>query len=148
MGRVFGIIQVDGKRCRTLFDSGATNTYVVAQVARKLRRTRLPVPRSTGIGGKPRVSVETCELTGKLEGKPIEVEAYVLDEIGRDENGRRIDVLFGALGMQKWNIVLVPKDERLDLTHYREEFIEFLETPAAAPRTPHSAGSLPPKASM
>jgi len=134
MGRVFGTIQVDGKRFRTLFDSGATNTYVVVGVAKHFKRTRTPVPRTSGIGGKPRRSVETCELTGKLEGKPIEVEAYVLDEIGRDDDGRPIEILFGALSMQKWNIVLVPKEERLDMSRYREEFIEFSEMPPAPRR--------------
>jgi hypothetical protein len=131
MARIFGIIQVDGKRCRTLFDSGATNTYVAADVAKRLSRTRLLVPRPTGIGGKQRQAAEACLLMGKLEGKPIEVDAYVLDEIGRDDKGRPIDILFGALAMQKWNIVLVPKEERLDLSHYPEEFIEFPEMPAA-----------------
>jgi len=131
MGRVFGTIQVDGKRCRTLFDSGATNTYVAADVAKRLSPKRLLVPRPTGIGGKPRQVTEACMLMGKLEGKPIEVDAYVLDEIGRDDRGRPIDILFGALAMQKWNIVLVPKEERLDLSHYPEEFIEYPEMPAA-----------------
>ncbi len=128
-GRVFGTIQVNGKRFRTLFDPGATNTYVSAEVAKKFKRTRLLVPRSSGIGGKPRLSAEACELTGTLEGKPIEAEAYVLDEIGRDEKGRRIDILFGALAMRKWNIIVVPKEERLDLSHYPKELIEFSEIP-------------------
>jgi hypothetical protein len=137
MGRIFGVIQVDRKRCRTLFDSGATNTYVAVEVAKGLPRKRLPVPRPTGIGGKLRQATEVCLLMGKLEGKPIEVDAYVLDEIGRDENGRPIEILFGALAMQKWNIVILPKEERLDLSHYPEEFIEFPEMPAAPRRIGH-----------
>jgi hypothetical protein len=133
MGGVFGTIQVDGKRFRTLFDSGATNTYVAAGAAKGLSKTRLPVSLPTGIGGKARQVTEFCVLMGKLEGKPINVKAYVLDEIGRDNRGRRIDILFGALAMQEWNIVLVPKEERLDLSHYPAELIEFSEmlaTPA------------------
>ncbi len=127
MSRVFGTIHVNGERFRTLFDSGATNSYVTADVARRFSPTRLPVPRPTGIGGEPRQISEVCVSMGKLEGKPIEAEAYVLDEIGRDEKGRRIDILFGALAMQKWNIIIVPKEERLDLSHYPTEFIEFPE---------------------
>jgi len=134
MGRIFGIIQVDGKRFRTLFDSGSTNTYVTDEVAKKFKRSRLLVPRTTGIGGRRRRSVETCELTGKLEGKTIEMEAYILDEIGQDEKGRPIEILLGAHAMQKWSIVLVPKEERVDLSHYPEEFIEFSEMPPAPRR--------------
>jgi hypothetical protein len=67
-------------------------------------------------------------LVGKLEGRPIEVDAYVLDEIGRDDDGRPIDLVFGALAMQRWCIRLVPDEERLDLTHYPAEFTEFAET--------------------
>ncbi|MBM4036390.1 MAG: retroviral-like aspartic protease [Planctomycetes bacterium] len=131
MGRVFGKIQVNGKRFRTLFDSGATNSYIRAGATKGLLTRPLPVPRPTGIGGKTHQITELCVLMGTLEGKPIEVTAYVLDEIGRDAQGRRIDLLFGALAMQAWNIIIVPKEERLDLSHYPKEFIEFPEAPAA-----------------
>jgi hypothetical protein len=40
-------------------------------------------------------------------------------------DGRRIEVLFGALAMQQWGIRRVPDEERLGLSHYPEEFIEF-----------------------
>jgi hypothetical protein len=49
----------------------------------------------------------------------------VIDRIGRDEEGIRIEILFGALAMQQWSIRPIPDTERLDLTHYPEEFIEF-----------------------
>ena len=125
MGRIFGTIQVDGKECRTLFDSGARNTYIVAGAVEGLLRAHLPVPRSAGLGGKVRQIQEGCYLIGTLEGKPIEVDAYVLDEIGLDDDGRPIDILLGALAMQKWGIRLLPQEERLDLRRYPEEFTEF-----------------------
>jgi hypothetical protein len=128
MSRVFGSIQVDGRRCRTLFDSGATNTYITAEASAGLPRTQLPVPRPAGIGGKTRQATELCFVVGTLEGRPIEVKAYVLDEIGRDTQGQPIDILFGAVAMREWNIIIVPKEERLDLTHCPSEFIEFPET--------------------
>ncbi len=127
MGRIFGIIQVDGKQYRTLFDSGAKNTYIVPGVAEGMARTHLPEPRPTGFGGKMRQIEEACLLVGKLEGKRLEVDAYVLDEIGRDDDGQPIDILLGALAMQKWNIRLIPQEERLDLSRYPEEFTEFNE---------------------
>jgi hypothetical protein len=127
MGRIFGIIQVDGKRCRTLFDSEAPTNYISAQAAKGLSRTRLQVPRPTRLGGKPRMSTEICVLVGKLEGHDLDLGAYVLDEIGRDDKGRPIDLIVGLLGMRQWNIVLVPSEQRLDLSRFPKEFIEFPE---------------------
>lgn len=49
----------------------------------------------------------------------------MIEDIGRDENGRTIEILFGALAMQQWGIRPVPDEERLDLTHYPDEFVEF-----------------------
>jgi len=49
----------------------------------------------------------------------------VIDEIGKDENGTPIEILFGALAMQQWGIRLLPDEERLDLSHYPREFVEF-----------------------
>ena len=51
--------------------------------------------------------------------------ALVIDEIGKDENGTPIEILFGALAMQQWGIRPVPDEERLDLSHYPKEFVEF-----------------------
>jgi len=49
----------------------------------------------------------------------------VIDEIGPDEDGRPIEILFGALAMQQWGIRPVPDEEDLDLSHYPKEFLEF-----------------------
>ena len=56
---------------------------------------------------------------------PIRGHARVLDKIGIDEDGKRIDVLIGALTMQEWGIRPIPDEERLDMTHYPKEFVEF-----------------------
>jgi hypothetical protein len=42
-----------------------------------------------------------------------------------DEEGRTIDVLFGAPAMQMWGIRLDPPQEKLDFTHYTRDFVEF-----------------------
>jgi len=49
----------------------------------------------------------------------------VIDEIGNDEGGTRIEILFGGLAMKQWGIRPVPDEEKLDLSHYPEEFLEF-----------------------
>ena len=64
-------------------------------------------------------------LQAEVDGHPISTHALVVDEIGNDEDGKPIEVLFGALAMQLWGIRPVPDEERLDLSHYPEEFVEF-----------------------
>ncbi len=64
-------------------------------------------------------------LHAEIQGHSISTHALVINEIGRDEDGTPIEILFGALAMQQWGIRPVPDEEKLDLTHYPEEFIEF-----------------------
>jgi len=64
-------------------------------------------------------------LHARVDGHQISTLALVIDEIGRDEDGKPIEILFGALAMQQWGIRPIPDEERLDLTHYPEEFVEF-----------------------
>jgi len=125
MARVFGIIQVGRKRLRTLFDSEVTNCFISAEAANGLPKTTLKFPRPGNFGGKPCVATEVCLLAGKLEGHYLDSGAYVLDEVGKDDQGRPIDLVVGVLGMRQWNIVLVPEEGRLDLSHFTKEFIEF-----------------------
>jgi len=108
-----------------LFDTGARNTYVSRPVASLLSVSPAEAPLRTGLGGQIREAREVAVLKARVEGHPITTHAFVLDEIGRDEDGNPIDVLFGALAMQQWGIRPIPGEERLDLTHYPTEFIEF-----------------------
>jgi hypothetical protein len=119
------MIRVDGRECWTLFDTGARNTYVIPSVAQVLKTA--PTPRSirTALGGEVKETNLAALLEAQIEGRPISTHALVIDEIGKDENGVRIEVLFGALAMQQWGIRPVPDEERLDLTHYPEEFVEY-----------------------
>lgn len=67
----------------------------------------------------------TALLQAEIEGRLISTHAMVVDQIGTDENGKAIEILFGALAMQQWGIRPIPDEEKLDLSHYPEEFIEF-----------------------
>ncbi len=67
----------------------------------------------------------TALLQGEIEGHLISTHAMVVDEIGLDEDGKAIEILFGALAMQQWGIRPIPDQEKLDLSHYPEEFVEF-----------------------
>ena len=125
MGRIREFIEIDGKKCWTLFDSGARNTYVTPRVASLLATTELPKPIKSALGGGVKKASQAALLVARIEGRNVSTNAYVIKEIGRDEEGKEIDVLFGALAMQQWGIRLVPKDERLDLTHFPKEFVEY-----------------------
>ena len=125
MGRIREMIDVDGRKCWTLFDSGARNTYIIPAVAELLKT--LPTPRTirTALGGAVKETNTEALLHAEIEGHKISAHALVINEIGNDENGRPIEILFGALAMQQWGIRLVPAEEKLDLTQYPEEFVEF-----------------------
>jgi hypothetical protein len=119
------MIRVDGREAWTLFDSGARNTYVVPEVAALLTTTKLPSATHTRLGGETKTSTAAAVLVGEIEGKAFHTEAMVIDRIGMDEDGKPIEILFGALAMQQWGIRLIPEAEALDLSHYPSEFLEF-----------------------
>lgn len=125
MGRIRQMINVNGREFWTLFDTGARNTYVVPKVASLLITSKLKRPFRSAIGGEVKETTKTALLEAEIEGKRISAHAMVIDKIGNDEDERPIEILFGALAMQQWGIRLIPEQEKLDLTHYPEEFVEF-----------------------
>jgi hypothetical protein len=125
MGRVYRELKVSGHKLWTLFDTGSRNTYVIEQAAAGLHIERSASPRKVALGGRTHRLTRVCLLKGRVEGKSVEMDAYLLKELGVDDNGRPIEVLFGALAMQKWGIRVCPDTESLDLTHYSREFVEY-----------------------
>jgi len=119
------MIKVNGRECWTLFDTGARNTYVVNSVSSLLITSKIKKPFRSAISGEVRETTETALLEAEIEGRRISTHAMVIDEIGNDENGTPIEILFGALAMQQWGIRLIPEQEKLDMSHYPEEFVEF-----------------------
>lgn len=125
MGRIKASVRIDGQDYWALFDCGAINTYIVEDAASCLPTFGLEKPEHIALGGKTHNVTRKCRLTCLVEGYLIDVLARVLKEIGKDEEGRRIEVLIGALAMEEWGIILIPKQKRLDMTHYPKEFIEY-----------------------
>lgn len=119
------MISVDGRDCWTLFDSGARNTYVIPSVAEVLKTSATPRPIRTALGGDIKETNMEAVLHAQIEGHAIATYALVISDIGRDEDGKPIEILFGALAMQQWGIRLNPADEKLDLSNYPKEFVEF-----------------------
>jgi hypothetical protein len=139
MGRVREMVKVSGQEYWALFDTGVRSTYIINTAARKLGTAGTLHPIRTVLGGRVKMTWSTALLQAEVQGRPISTHALVVDEIGKDEDGRRIEVLFGALAMRQWGIRPVPDGERLDLSHYPEEFAEpplaSLDTPAEARQT-------------
>ena len=119
------MIRVDGQDAWTMFDTGARNTYITPEIASLLETTKLPQPTYTRLGGETKQSTEAAVLIGQIEDKGFHTEAMVIDRIGTDEEGKLIEILFGALAMQQWGIRLVPETQTLDLSHFPSEFLEF-----------------------
>jgi len=125
MGRIRRMIDVDGHPFWTMFDSGARNTYIVPAVAQLLSTSKAPHPIRTALGGEVREADTTAILQAEIDGHQISTHAIVIDRIGVDEDGKAIEILFGALAMQQWGIRLALAEEMLDMSHYPEEFVEF-----------------------
>src|SRR5713226_4747469 len=116
MGRIRQMIGVDGRRCWTLFDTGARNTYVIPSVAQLLKTSATPRTIRTALGGGVKETNTEAVLHADIEGHSISTYALVIEEIGKDEEGNPIEILFGALAMQQWGIRPVPDEEKLDLS--------------------------------
>jgi hypothetical protein len=101
MGRIRQMIKVNGRECWTLFDTGARNTYVIHAVSSLLTTSKIKKPFRSAIGGQVKETTETALLEAEIEGRQISTHAMVIDEIGNDENGIPIEILFGALAMQQ-----------------------------------------------
>ncbi len=125
MGRVYAEVRENGRGLWALFDTGSKNTYITQAGAAKIPQRVIPEPRRVGLGGRIRTSDRICDFTAYIQEKSVDIQAFVTDELGTDESGRPIEILFGALAMQQWHIRVIPDEERLDLTHYPEEFIEY-----------------------
>ncbi|MGH7960192.1 MAG: hypothetical protein ACRERD_00005, partial [Candidatus Binatia bacterium] len=101
------------------------NTYIVPAVASVLSTSETAHSIRTALGGAVQEIHKTALLEAEVEGLPISTHAMVIDHIGHDEEGKPIEILFGALAMQQWGIRLIPEQEKLDLSHYSTEFVEF-----------------------
>lgn len=125
MGRIKQHVEVGNNTYWALFDTGSRNTYVIKKVAAGLINFDLPVPQAVSLGGETHSVSKCCWLDCKIEGLPIQAHARILDKIGLDEDGKKIEVLIGALTMQEWGIRPIPESEGLDMSHYPKEFVEF-----------------------
>ena len=125
MSRIIKQIEIEGKKAIALFDTGAYHSYIRQEFVSEIPKRIIPEPYHVGLGGKPIEVKEVCIAIGRIEGLSLDIEAVVIDEIGKAD-GHNLDVIIGALVMEKWEIKLNPKTGELDLEGLRRrEFTEF-----------------------
>jgi predicted aspartyl protease len=125
MARIIKTIEIEGQPAVALFDTGATFTYIREHLLTTALRKPVTRPFHVALGGK---SIEIQELYlvgGRIEGLEFDTDAVPVDELGHAD-GYELDVLIGALTMERWEIRLDPKSGELDLEGLRRrEFTEF-----------------------
>ena len=122
MGRIKQMISVDGRECWTLFDSDTRNTYVIPSVADLLKTSTTPRPIRTALGGSVKETNTEAVLHAEIEGHQISTYVLVITNIGKDEDGNPIEILFGALAMQQWGIKL-NRPARKNLSSSEQEIL-------------------------
>lgn len=124
MARTFRGIQIEGREAFALFDTGSLRSYVQKAFVSNIREK---VPSfKVGLGGHSLELDEACLLSCALEGLGFDVKAHPVEELGRDERGRRIDAIIGATAMEEWGLIPDPRTGSIDLTLLRKrEFVEF-----------------------
>ena len=128
MGRVFNNISVNGAEIYALFDSGSKNSYMIERALHKadVQPQKLKKSFKVGLGCEERILSHFASIQGEIEGNAFVVNAYIIPALGTDwETKKTIEFIFGAQDMQTWQIKLDIINEKLDLSQFAKEFIEF-----------------------
>jgi len=125
MGRVYAEITAEGKSLHTLFDPGAVHNYIIRKKKEGFLPYTLKKSFEIAIGGERENIISACLIDGEIQGNHLFYWAFVIDDLGLDEKGREIELLLGATEMQRWNIKIDLQEEKLDLSRFRKEFIEY-----------------------
>jgi hypothetical protein len=123
--RIVKEIEIQGKTATALFDTGSLHTYVALRLLESAPSQALRHPYKVALGGRTFEVKIHCSIQGAIEGLEFHTEAVPIDEIG-NVDGRKIDIIIGALTMEEWEIIPNPKEGTLDLSGLkRREFTEF-----------------------
>lgn len=125
--RIYDTLVVNGASLHAIFDPGAQNSYITKSALTKLHLQPQPIGYTyrVGLGGKKQKIKEEASFLGKLHGFSLHLRPYLIDALGKSEEGKEIDLLFGILDMEKWGVELDIEHKKLDLSYLRKEFVEF-----------------------
>ena len=118
MSRIIKKIEIQGKRATALFDTGALFSYVRKTLVSNVPKHRLREPYRVGLGGTAVDVREMCFVSGAIDGQGIDFDAAPVDNPGRAD-GHRIDVIVGALTMERWDIRLHPRKGTVEVARPR-----------------------------
>ena len=105
----------------TLARSGRTSGRILHPEVR-----RKTIPFKVGLGGGLHEIEEVYLQIRGMRGFEFDIETHTIEEIRLDERGKRIDVIIGAIGMEKWGLIPDPKTGSVDLIALRKwEFTGF-----------------------
>jgi hypothetical protein len=125
MGRIIKTIDIEGQSAVTLFDSGAVNSHIRAELLAQVPRRGLAKPMRVALGGQHIDIKELCLFNGKIDGLDFSGDAVPVTDLGAAD-GHKLDAIMGALTMGRWEIKLDPKAGALDLEGLRRrEFTEY-----------------------
>ena len=130
MSRIFQELEVKGKKLLTLFDTGSDITYVAKDALSKGIHCEKMQERTYHLASETHKITQSCILPIKLDGQDFVIQAFVVNSIGGGrkpmETNRKIDLLFGAVMMEEWDIKLDPKKKKLDISGLKKrEFVSF-----------------------
>jgi Retroviral aspartyl protease len=125
MSRIIKTIDIEGQPAVALFDSGAVNSYIRADLVAQAPRRALSKPVRVGLGGQHIDINEFCLFNGSIDGLAFSGDAVPVADLGAAD-GHKLDAIVGALTMERWEIKLDPKSGTLDLEGLRRrEFTEY-----------------------
>ena len=130
MGRIIQEVEVNRKKLLALFDIGSDITYIIkSALPEGIKCLRIP-ERKANLAAQTHKITKSCILLIKMNGQKFAIQAFVVDSIGGDrklpEANRQIDLLFGAVMMEEWDIKLDPKRKKLDMAGLeKREFVSF-----------------------
>ena len=125
MSRVIKKIEIEGKKVNALFDTGSFNTYIERRLLKRAPKLLVPYPYTVKIGGKTIEVKEISLFLGKIEGLGFHGEAIPIEK-SFEIDGKKVSAIIGALIMEKWAIIVNPKNGTLNLEGLKKrEFIDF-----------------------
>ncbi len=109
MARPIVEVEIDGEKLNAILDTGSRRSYIRAEVAQRF--PAVPVREfEVRLGGQTLRIQEGRLITGMVkdtEGKGYLFSAilFPVRDLG-EENGRRIDILFGSVILEDWGTVI------------------------------------------